>query len=205
MHPTLPLLASTKARVQSLLWQIHPALQSAFYHAFSAMVSPFLTTSGEQVEDADPTAACRMLGEWETARKPGSTVADLVHLQTLIMTAIAVDCHGIPSATGQLGGPSKAEVLGRAVGLAYSMKLFARQAEQDTNPEPDPNSDDNVALRAWWVLAMLDRWNAAGMGTPPFISNDNIAVVPWLKPVVGEAVFSLIRKLPRHCRLVAVF
>ncbi|AEO64339.1 uncharacterized protein THITE_2037048 [Thermothielavioides terrestris NRRL 8126] len=192
VHPTFPLLASTKARVQSLFWQIPPAIQSAFHNAFLAMVNPFLPASDSQA-NGDPATACRLLSEWEAGHKAaGSTITDLVRLQTLIMAAIAVDCHGIAYSQGQLGGLSKAEILGRAVGLAYSMKLFARQVDLEPNPELDPNSDDNVALRAWWVLIMLDRWNAAGMGMPALISNDSVAVDPGLRLVAGEVVFSLI-------------
>ncbi|KAL2259910.1 hypothetical protein VTK26DRAFT_6255 [Humicola hyalothermophila] len=193
IHPTFPVLASTKARVQSLLWQSPLALQNAFYNAFFAMVAPFLPGGSGAQMTGDACAACRLLSEWETARRPRSVVTDLVRLQTLIMAVIAADCQGTASLKGELGGPSKAEILGRAVGLGYSMKLHLRVVDHDASPELDPNSDDNVALRAWWVLVMLDRWNAVGTATPTFINNDGVVVQPGLQHIVGDVVFTLIR------------
>ncbi|KAK4100492.1 hypothetical protein N658DRAFT_472962 [Parathielavia hyrcaniae] len=193
IHPTFPVLASTKARVQSLLWQSPSALQNAFYSALQSLVKPFLPDSASSGMEGDPAAACRLLSDWEVERKPRSSVTDLVRFQTLIMALISVDCHGIALAKDQLGGPSKPEILGRAVGHGYSMRIQHRVIDPDLSPELDPNSDDNVALRAWWVLAMLDRWNAVGTATPTLISNDNIVIQPGLKHVVGEVVFTLIR------------
>ncbi len=197
VHPTFPVLASTKARVQSLLWQSPLALQNAFYNAFYSMVKPFLPDSGSETDD-DPATTCRLLSEWEAERKPRSAVTDLVRLQTLVMAIVAVDCHGIASAKGELGGPSKTEILGRAVGLGFSMKLYLREVDPDPNPDMDPNSDDNVALRAWWVLVMLDRWNAVSTATPLLISNDNVVDRPGLQHIAGDVVFCLIRKYLRH-------
>lgn len=195
IHPIFPVLASTKARVQSLLSQVPLTLQSAFCQAFSAMINPFPPAGSNQIT-GDVVSACRMLSEWDAERRPRSAVTDLVRLQILVMLVIAFDCHGIASVAGQLGGPSKAEILGGAVGLAYSIKNCRREVEQDPNPELDLDSDDCVALRTWWVLVMLDRWNAAGMATPTLISNDNVVIPPGLKNIVGDAVFALISKCP---------
>jgi hypothetical protein len=144
--------------------------------------------------DGDPATTCRLLSEWEAERKPRSPVTDLVRFQTLVMALISVDCHGISLAKDQLGGPSKAEILGRAVGLGYSMKIHLRVIDPEPSPDMDPNSDENVALRVWWVLVMLDRWNAVGMATPTLIGNDNIVTQPGLKHIVGEVVFTFIRR-----------
>lgn len=180
-------------RVQSLLYQLPLPLQSAFYNALSAMVNPFLPASDSQL-NGDAFAACRLLNEWEAERLPRSAVTDLVRLQTLVMVVIALDCQGIASVKGELGGPSKAEIIGRAVGLGYSMRLHLSEVDPDANPELDPNSDDNVALRAWWVLVMLDRWNAVGTAMPTLINNDSVVVLPGLKHIVGDVVYALIRK-----------
>jgi hypothetical protein len=203
IHPTFPLLATTKARVQSLLWQAPLTLQRAFCNSFFAMLKPFVSDAGREME-GDTATAWRLLGEWEAAgRRRGSAVTDLVRLQTLVMALIAVDCQGIASTKGQLGRPAKPEILGRAAGLGYAMKLYTRQVDLDPNPELDPNSDDNVALRSWWVLVMLDRWNAAGAATPPVISNESVEVLPGLKHIVGEVVFTLIRKSPSHIPILS--
>ncbi|KAK3303247.1 uncharacterized protein B0T15DRAFT_401872 [Chaetomium strumarium] len=192
IHPIFPVLASTKARVQSLLWQAPPDLQTAFYTGFSSMIRPFLSESSNQT-NGDPATACRQLSDWEADPKPASAVIDLLRLQTLVMALIAVDCHGLSSIKGEVEGPSKAEILGRAVGLGYSMRLHAKAVEPDPNPELDPNSDDNVALRTWYVLVMLDRWNAVGLAAPVMISNDSVEIPVGLKHIVGDVVFTLTR------------
>ncbi|KAK4230194.1 glucose transport transcription regulator RGT1 [Podospora fimiseda] len=193
LHPTFPLLASTKARVQSLLWQSPFTLQNAFYQAFFTMVRPFLGANANVHTAGDLLVANRLLGEWEAEGGQRSTATDLVRLQTLVMMVIATDCHGIAVVNGQSGGPWKAEILGKAVGLGYSMRLHLREIEPLDSPELDPNSDDNVALRAWWVLFMLDRWNAVGTATPSMISIDSVLILPGLKHIVGDVVLALIR------------
>lgn len=167
------------------------------------MLEPFLPAANSQIH-GDPLAASRLLSEWEAEGRPRSTATDLVRLQTLVMVAIATDYQGIAMAKGQVGGPSKAEILGRAVGLGYSMRLHLGELDPVASPELDPNSDDNVALRVWWVLVMLDRWHAVGAATPTLISNDNVVVLPGLKHILGDVVFTLIRKLSRRCSCFSI-
>ncbi|KAH6842787.1 hypothetical protein B0I37DRAFT_203708 [Chaetomium sp. MPI-CAGE-AT-0009] len=192
IHPIFPVLASSKARVQSLLWQSPLALQNAFYNGLFSMMKHFLPDPSGQM-DSDPAATWRLLNEWDAERKPRSSVTDIVRLQTLIMAMISVDCFSIASAKGLLGGPANLEILSRAVGLGYSMGLHSRIADPDPSPGLDPDSDDNVALRAWWVLVMLDRWHALGMATPPVIARDVAVPQPGLEHIVREAVYALIR------------
>jgi hypothetical protein len=157
------------------------------------MIRPFLPELGNQT-NVDPATACRQLSDWEADLKPGSAAIDLLRLQILAMALIAMDCHGLSSIKGEAGGPSKAELLGRAAGLGYSMRLYARVVEPDPNPELDLNSDDMVALRTWYVLVMLDRWNAVGTAASVVISNDSVEIPVGLKHVVGDVVFALLRK-----------
>ncbi|KAL2128362.1 hypothetical protein VTI74DRAFT_9279 [Chaetomium olivicolor] len=193
IHPVFPVLASSKARVQSLLWQSPVVLQSAFYNAFFSMLQPFLPYGTPQIH-GDTATVCRLLSEWDGTRRPRSAVTDLVRLQTLIMAVIAVDSHGIPAANVEPPGPSKASFLGQVVALGMSMRLYAREVDLEPNADLDPNSDDNVALRAWWALVMLDRWNAVGMGMPVLINNDTVVIRPGLQNIVGDVVFALIRQ-----------
>jgi hypothetical protein len=181
--------------MQSLLWQSPPILQKAFFNAFSFMVKPFFIDPDAQVESGAATTLL-LLNEWEAEGSSRSPVTDLVRIQTLVMALISIDCTGVASSKGQQGGPSKTEILTRAAGIGYSMKLFSRPVPLNPDPEMDLNSDENVALRTWWVLVMLDRWNAIGMATPPTINDYSVVVQPGLKHIVGEVVFVLIRKFP---------
>lgn len=160
------------------------------------MVSHFLADPTGQV-DSDPAIAWRLLTEWEAECKPRSSVTDLVRLQTLVMAAISVDLQGPAAAKGRLRAPSKAEILGRAVGLGYSMDIYRWTVDPNPNSELDLNSDANVALRAWWVLVMLDRWHALAMAKPPLIADQAGVARPGLERIVGEAVYALIRKFVR--------
>jgi hypothetical protein len=192
IHPIFPVLASSKALVQSLLWRAPLGLQNAFYNGFFSVMKHFSPDSGGQM-DGDTVTTWRLLHEWEAERKPRSSVTDLVRLQTLIMAMISVDCVSIASAKGLLV-PTKFDILARAVGLGYSMGVHSRAIDPNPNPEQDPNSDDNVALRSWWVLVMLDRWHALGMAKPTMIVSDLIVPPPGLKHIVGETVFALLRE-----------
>ncbi|KAK4162868.1 glucose transport transcription regulator RGT1 [Cladorrhinum sp. PSN259] len=192
LHPTFPILASTKARVQSLLWQSPFTLQNAFYHAFFAMVRPFLGSSNNTYTVENPLVANRLLGEYDAEGGQPSTATDLVRLQTLVMMVIAADCQGISALKRRSGGLWKVELLGKAIGLGYSMRLYLSEIDPLYSPELDPNSDHNVALRVWWVLVMLDRWNAVGTATPSLIGDNSVLILPGLRHIVGERVFALI-------------
>ncbi|KAH6617058.1 hypothetical protein F5144DRAFT_596152 [Chaetomium tenue] len=191
IHPIFPVLASSKALVQSLLWRAPLSLQNAFCNGFFSMMKHFSPDSSGQI-DADPATTWRLLNEWEAEWKPRSSVTNLVQLQTLIMTMISVDCFSIAASKG-LMGPTKLDILGRAVAVAYSMTAHSRTVDPNPNPELDPNSDDNVALRAWWVLVMLDRWHALGMAKPTLILSDFVVPRAGLEHIVGDGVYSLIR------------
>ncbi|KAK4171272.1 hypothetical protein QBC36DRAFT_199700 [Triangularia setosa] len=185
IHPTFPVLASTKARVQSLVWQASFALQNAFHQAFFAMIRPF----SPEAPAGDMMIASRLLSA-ELAQGGRSPPEDLLTLQGLIMLIIASDCQGVSGGVTRW----KNGVLGQAVGLGWAMGLHTRRVSDELELEGlDPNSDDNVALRAWWVLVMLDRWEAVGKGRPTFMPNDTVAVLPGLRFVVGEVVWDLIR------------
>ncbi|KAK3292510.1 uncharacterized protein B0H64DRAFT_229828 [Chaetomium fimeti] len=192
IHPIFPVLASSKARVQSLLWQAPLVLQNAFYKGFFSMMKHFLPDASSQM-DSDPATTWRLLNEWEAEGEPRSSVTNIVRLQTQVMVLISVDCFSIASGKGLVAGPTKAEILGRAVGLGYSMRVHSRTVDPNPNPELDPDSDDNVALRAWWVLIMLDRWHALGMARPALIARELVVPRPGLEHIVGEAVYALIR------------
>ncbi|KAI0467490.1 hypothetical protein F4859DRAFT_517926 [Xylaria cf. heliscus] len=191
VHPCFPLLAGTKERVEAQLSQCPTLLQDAFVEAFygtmqSCVSAPGLYTTG------DISSTTRIVAEWESdPSPPRNSLANLVHLQTLILMAIATDNYGPPSLKGEHGGPSKASILGRAVGLAYSMRLHV--ASLDATSDTQADSDESIAIRTWWTLVMLDRWNAVSTASPLFIPNDSVVILPGLVSVLGESVYHLIR------------
>ncbi|KAL8393671.1 hypothetical protein RB595_003418 [Gaeumannomyces hyphopodioides] len=195
VHPTLPLLASVKAVVQSSLGQCPPVLQNAFHEALVSTMHSFHAMPAG-VAAGDAKAANRLLSEWESSGgSQGSSMADLVHLQSLLLLAIEADNHGPAALRGQHGSPSKTSFLGRAVAVAYAMGLRAAQVMEDGWPEPDsdPESEDKVALRAWWSLVALDRFNAVGTAQGLLVPQGSIHVGPGLRNLLGEAGYQFVK------------
>ncbi|KAK0708123.1 hypothetical protein B0H67DRAFT_603177 [Lasiosphaeris hirsuta] len=188
IHPTFPVLAGTKARVQSLISQCPATLQEAFCNVFLDLIQPFLPSSTHT--NGDTPSSSKLLSQWESERQR-SAVTDLVYLQTLIMMVIAADHGGVAAAKGQVAGPSKQSIIGQAAGLGFSMRLHLAQPDPVPSPELDPDSDDNVALRAWWSLIALDRWNAIGTAMPTMISQGQVVLLVGLRHIMGDAVYSL--------------
>ena len=194
VHQSFPFLAGSKGRVEAQLARCPPLLQDAFIEAFygtmqSCVSAPGLYTNG------DIGSATRIVAEWESDHtSPRNPLTNLVHLQTLVLMAIGTDNYGPPSLNGEHGGPSKASILGRAVGLAYSMRLHMASSGVSADLEQDTDSDENIAVRTWWTLVMLDRWNAISTASPLFIPNDSVVILPGLVPVLGENVYHLTRE-----------
>lgn len=193
VHQCYPLLAVNKARVEDRLLQCPPLLREAFVEALYGTMQSFVSVPGLYT-NGDIGSASRLITEWESDSSPRTPVMNLVHLQTLIFTAIATDNHGPLALKGEHGGASKASVLGRAVGLAYSMRLHLPRPDISSDGESDLESDENVATRAWWTLIMLDRWNAISTSSPLFIPNDSVVIFPSLNRLLGEGVYHLARE-----------
>ncbi|KAI0871085.1 hypothetical protein GGS24DRAFT_77093 [Hypoxylon argillaceum] len=193
VHPCFPFLAATKERVEDQLAQCPSLLQDAFIEAFygtmqSCVSAPGLYTTG------DIGSTTRIVAEWES--DPSSHrnhLTNLVHLQILILMAIATDNYGPPSLKGEHGGPSKASILGRAVGLAYSMRLHMASLSAIPQANGNSDSDESIAICTWWTLVMLDRWNAVSTASPLLIPNDSVVILPGLVSVLGENVYHLTR------------
>ncbi|KAI1134111.1 hypothetical protein F5Y05DRAFT_244598 [Hypoxylon sp. FL0543] len=192
VHPCFPLLAVSKARVEGQLMQCPPLLRDAFVEALYLTMQSFVSVPGLYTH-IDLGSITRMVTDWETDPVSRSPVMNLVHLQTLVLIAIATDNYSIPSLRGEHGGPSKASLLGRAVGLAYSMRLHVSSVETSVDAQLEPDSDKNIAIRAWWTLIMLDRWNAISTASPLFIPNDSVVILPSLNSILGEQVYHLAR------------
>ncbi|KAI1827381.1 hypothetical protein F4861DRAFT_407102 [Xylaria intraflava] len=193
VHPCFPFLAGTKAGVEAHLSRCPSLLRDAFIEAFygtmqSCVSAPGLFTNG------DIGSATRIVAAWESdASSPRNLLTNIVHLQALILMAIATDNYGSSSLKGEHGGPSKASILGRAVGLAYSMRLHVASCSASPNPENNGDTDECIAIRTWWTLVMLDRWNALSTASPLFIPNDSVVILPGLISVLGENVYHLTR------------
>lgn len=186
IYPSLPFLASTKQKIEDTAAKCQPALRAAFIEALYATMESFQAIAPQS---GDPRLANRLLFSFEIAPGSRSDVENLVHLQTLLLLAIEADNHGPQAIKGRHGGPPKSALLARAVDVAYGMGLREKQVEGSFDFQADADSDDKVAMRAWWALVALDRFNAVGTGKPMLIHERTTVLPPAsiLKPLFGEA------------------
>jgi hypothetical protein len=107
--------------------------------------------------------------------------------------ALEADNHGPATMRGMSSGPPRAAWVGSAVGLAYSLKLHHNTVgERFTHGDPD--SDEKLGRRAWWVLVVLDRWHAISTSSPLFIPDSNVVLLPEDQMLIGLTPFHLVRK-----------
>lgn len=167
------MLPTDLGRLQSLLLQTNAAVRSAFSLALSCIGQP---------SSDSPKIASSLLHEWESNDAPSSRATDIVHAQTLLILIIDADWRGTSSLPF---------LLARAVALANSMKLW-KCSPVDSTTEPD--SDDELCVRIWWSLVLMDRWHAAGTGQPAQIPDRSVVVPASLENTIGEVSFHLLRK-----------
>lgn len=128
----------------------------------------------------DVAHADRLLHELESSNAPRIRAAEIVHAQTLLLLIIDADWQGLPTLPF---------LLARAVALANRMKLW-RSAPTDT---ADPDSEDQLRVKIWWTLVLLDRWHAAGTGKPSQIPDNSVVAVAGLQATLGEVCFHIVR------------
>lgn len=130
----------------------------------------------------DTQTASSLLHEWESSEAPHSRATDIVHAQTLLLLIIDADWRS----SSQLPF-----LLARAVALANTMKLWKFTPIESAS---ESDSDDQLCVRIWWSLVLMDRWHAAGTGKPSQIPDSSVVAPAGLENTVGEVCYYLIRK-----------
>ena len=134
-----------------------------------------------------------MASQFESQDPRASVSSSLLYLQSLILMALEADNHGPATMQGQHGGPPRAAWVGSAVGLTYSLKLHHNRVGERF-AHGDPDSDEKLGRRAWWVLVVLDRWHAISTSSPLFIPDSNVVLLPEDQMLIGLTPFHLVRK-----------
>ncbi|KPM42876.1 hypothetical protein AK830_g3686 [Neonectria ditissima] len=171
VQPVYPILPSNKDRLQELLAQCPSSVRTAFANALPAVT----------ISSGDVKTASSLLNEWESSETLHSPAANIVHAQTLLLLIIEADWRS---------SPTLPFLLARAVSLANSMKLW-RYTPMESASELD--SDDQLCVRIWWSLILMDRWHAAGTGKPALIPDSSVVAPPGLENILGEVCFYLVR------------
>ncbi|KJZ73181.1 hypothetical protein HIM_07378 [Hirsutella minnesotensis 3608] len=171
IQPLFPIMPSSTARIQGLLSQCPQSLRTAFSIAFSTVGQP----SPGDVKHADD-----LLREWERGDVPSSRASDIVHAQTLMLLIIDADWRVLPTLPF---------LLARAVALSNTMKLWKLLPVESA----DPDSDDQLCLKFWWSVILMDRWYAAGTGSPALVPDSSVVAGAGLLTNLGEVCFHLMR------------
>ncbi|KAF8534171.1 hypothetical protein BDD12DRAFT_757819 [Trichophaea hybrida] len=109
----------------------------------------------------------------------------------MVLMALEADNHGPSTVRGQSGLP-RAVWVGGAVGLAYHLKLHHNRVGERF-AHGDPDSDEKLGRRAWWVLVVLDRWHAISTSSPLFIPDSNVVLLKEDQMLIGMTPFHLVR------------
>lgn len=121
-----------------------------------------------------------------------TTGTNLVYLQTLILMALESDNHGPATIRGQ-AGPSRAEWLGRAAGVAGQLEINLIRPRERFVSEGDPDSEERLARRVWWVLFILDRWHASSTSDLLKLPENSVVLLPEDQSLLGESTYHLAR------------
>lgn len=188
IHPYLPILPTTKSRLQVYLAQCSGMLREAFLEALAGTLQSFPGFTSSTTGDV--ALARKMLAEWElNDDTPHTSAAQIVHLQTLVLLLIESDVR--PSASA---GTQKVSLLGRAVGAAWSLRLHRTTVDLHADGDSDADSDTHIRVRLWWSLVTLDRWSAMSSGTPVIAQKQSTIAQTGLSTIVGETPYLLIRR-----------
>lgn len=191
IHPTFPLLSSSKAHLSSQIGDCTSPLKEAFYEALHAAVRSFSPSNTVPPKQRSTKRAVQLITASQVESPSARTITtNLVHLQTMLLMAIEASNRGPPSAEAP-GSALQSVWLGSAVGLAYSMKLHIGKAASDY--DTDAESEEKLSRRIWWSLVIMDRWHASSSSSPLLVPESSAILYPADLAVLGDAVYHLAR------------
>lgn len=195
IHQTFPLLPSNKTRLRQRLSDCPPSLREAFLVALDCLMRTFPTTM--LPPNAEYPQALKKAGEL-LAKYPfdnpssHTNATNLIYLQTLLLMALESDNHGPATIRGQ-AGPSRAEWLGRAAGVAGQLEINVIRTDGQSILSGDRDSEERLARRVWWVLFILDRWHASSTADLLKLPENSVVLLPEDQILLGESTYHLAR------------
>jgi hypothetical protein len=195
IHQTFPLLASNKNRLRQRLAECPASLREAHLAALDCLMRTF-PTSTLAPNAGYPQALKRtaeLLAKYPFDNPSTHTNAtNLVYLQTLLLMALESDNHGPATIRGQ-AGPSRAEWLGRAAGVAGQLEINTIRSNSTSVMEGDRDSEEKLSRRVWWVLFILDRWHASSTADLLKLPENSVVLLPEDQILLGESTYHLAR------------
>ncbi|KAK3701778.1 Glucose-responsive transcription factor [Vermiconidia calcicola] len=196
IHQTFPLLPNNKQRLRQRLADCPNTLREAFLTALDCLMRTFPTTT--LAPNANYAQALKKAAEL-LARYPfdnpstHTNATNLVYLQTLLVMALECDNHGPATIRGQ-AGPSRAEWLGRAAGVAGQLEInIIGSSQKSSILDGDRDSEERLARRVWWVLFILDRWHASSTADLLKLPENSVVLLPEDQILLGESTYHLAR------------
>lgn len=193
IHQTFPLLPHSKLRLRSRLVHCPPTLREAFLTALDIAIrgSPTSHLSSLDTSPGARKAAALVAASQFESTSNRTMSANLIYIQTLILMALESDHHGPATMRGHIG-PPRAEWLGRAVGMAMHLKLNTLYPK-DRFGEGDPDADEKLGRRVWWILFILDRWHASSTSQLLQLPENSSSLLLEDQILLGESTYHLAR------------
>lgn len=155
--------------------------------------SPPLRTNTNQSYAPMMKRAAELLASYPFENPSSHTTStNLVYLQTLLLMALESDNHGPATIRGQ-AGPSRSEWLGRAAGVAGQLEINLARPRERFATEGDPDSEERLSRRVWWVLFILDRWHASSTADLLKLPENSVVLLPEDQILLGESTYHLAR------------
>ena len=195
IHQTFPLLANNKNRLRQRLADCPSSLREAFLTALDCTLRSFPTTTLPPNPNYPQALrkASELLAKYPFDNPNAHTDAtNLVYLQILLLMALESDNHGPATIRGQ-AGPSRAEWLGRAAGVAGQLEINVIGNSSASLMDGDRDSDERLARRVWWVLFILDRWHASSTADLLKLPENSVVLLPEDQMLLGESTYHLAR------------
>jgi len=195
IHQTFPLLPHSKHRLQQRISECPSSLREAFVNVLSCMMRTFPSSilRANQSYAVSMKRAAELLAAYPFENpSTHNTGTNLVYLQILLLMALESDNHGPATMRGQ-AGPSRSEWLGRAAGVAGQLEINLIRPQPRMITTGDPDSEDRLARRVWWVLFILDRWHASSTSDLLKLPENSVVLLPEDQIILGESTYHLAR------------
>lgn len=197
IHQTFPLLPHSKHRLRMRLAECPLTLREAFLTVLECTMRTFPTFSStlrpqHSYAPMMKRAAELLAGYPFENPATHNSGTNLVYLQTLLLMALESDNHGPATVRGQ-AGPSRAEWLGRAAGVAGQLEINLVRPRERYATEGDPDSEERLSRRVWWVLFILDRWHASSTSDLLKLPENSVVLLPEDQILLGESTYHLAR------------
>lgn len=195
IHQTFPLLPHSKNTLRIRLSACPAGLREAFVTVLGFMMKTFPSSRLQTTQSyaTNMKRAAELIAVYPFDNASSHTPStDLVYLQTLLLMALACDNHGPATMRGQ-AGPSRAEWLGRAAGVAGQLEINLIRPKGKLVTEGDPDSEERLARRVWWVLFILDRWHSCSTADLLKLPENSVVLLPEDQILLGESTYHLAR------------